>query len=69
MTVKVYFSDQAGAPVLTGQVGSLINVLDAVLVNGYNEVNVASMTRSGSTVTVTTSTAHGYENPILRMYN
>ena len=69
MTVKVYFSDQAGAPVLTGQVGSLINVLDAVLVNGYNEVNVASMTRSGSTVTVTTSTAHGYENPILRTHN
>lgn len=69
MSVKVFFSDQAGAPVLSGTVGSLINVLDATLVNGYNTVNVSSVTRVGSTVTVTTATGHGYENPNTRPHN
>ena len=64
MAIKAYFSNQTGAPVLNGTVGSLINVLDACLVNGYNQVNVSSMTRSGSTVTVTCAAAHGYENPL-----
>lgn len=35
MTVRVYRSTDAGAPVLTGQVGSLVALLDACLVNGY----------------------------------
>lgn len=35
MTVAVYKSTDASAPVLTGQAGSLVTVLDAVLVNGY----------------------------------
>lgn len=35
MTVRRYFSTDALAPSLTGQAGSLITVLDAVLVNGY----------------------------------
>ena len=64
MAIKAYFSNQTGAPVLNGTVGSLIDVLDACLVNGYNQVDVSSMTRSGSTVTVTCATAHGYENPL-----
>jgi hypothetical protein len=34
MTVRVYRSTDASAPVLTGQVGSLTALLDAVLVNG-----------------------------------
>lgn len=32
---RVYKSDDPGAPVLTGQAGSLLALLDAVLVNGY----------------------------------
>ncbi len=32
---NVYFSSEPGAPQLTGQVGDLIPLLDAVLVNGY----------------------------------
>jgi len=63
MAIKSYFSNQTGAPVLNGTVGSLIDVLDACLVNGYNQVNVSSMTRSGSTVTVSCVTPHGYDNP------
>lgn len=35
MTVTVYRSTDTSAPVLTGQVGSLISLLDAILVNGY----------------------------------
>jgi len=35
MTVTVYKSTDASAPVLTGQAGKLIDLLDAVLVNGY----------------------------------
>ena len=60
MTVHVYKHTDAGAPVLTGEVGALKNLLKACLVDGYNAVSVASITRSGTTVTVTTSTAHGF---------
>lgn len=35
MTVKVFMSTDVSAPVLTGQNGSLISLLDACLVNGY----------------------------------
>lgn len=35
MGVNLYLSTDASAPVLTGQVGSLVALLDAVLVNGY----------------------------------
>lgn len=35
MTVRVYRHDDASAPAYTGQVGGLIAVLDACLVNGY----------------------------------
>lgn len=35
MTVRVYKSTDAGAPVLDGQAGSLVNLLDKCLVQGY----------------------------------
>ena len=69
MAIKVYHSDQTGAPTLSGTVGTLVAVLDAVLVNGYNQVSVTSMTRSGSTVTVTCGAAHGYKNPNLQYWD
>jgi hypothetical protein len=69
MAIKYYHSGQSGAPTLNGTVGSLINVLDAVLVNGFNQVNVSSMTRSGSTVTVTCATSHGYGDPRTAWWN
>lgn len=59
MAIKIYKSNDAGAPSLTGQAGSLITCLDAILVNGYNTVSVSSITRSGGIATVTTSAAHG----------
>lgn len=35
MTVTAYFSTDASAPTLTGTTGSLVALLDAILVNGY----------------------------------
>jgi hypothetical protein len=59
MSVQVFMSTQQGAPTVNGVAGSLITMLDAVLVNGYGQVNVSTITRTGVTATVTTATAHG----------
>lgn len=59
MPIKLFHAGQIGAPQLSGSNGSLIGVLDAVLVNGYNSVSITSITRSGGTATVATSVAHG----------
>lgn len=44
----IYRSTDASAPVLTGQVGSLIGVLDACLVNGYGSKTAAGWTKAFS---------------------
>lgn len=41
----VYKSSDTSAPVLTGQVGSLISVLDGCLVNGYGSKSAAGWTK------------------------
>jgi hypothetical protein len=56
MTVRVYRSTDASAPVLTGQVGSLTALLDAVLVNGYG-----ALTAAGWTINQTTTNKRGYK--------
>lgn len=48
MTVRVYYDDDASAPVLTGLAGSLISVLDACLVNGYGSKGAAGWTKEFS---------------------
>jgi len=58
MTVRVYRSGDFGAPTLSGTAGDLINVLDACLVNGYGSQTI-TLTRSGTTVTATTTSPHG----------
>lgn len=58
--VKLYRHTDTNAPRLSGVVGSILALLDAVLVNGYNTVNVASITRESAIATVTTASAHGY---------
>ena len=45
MTVRVYRSTDASAPVLSGTAGALISVLDAVLVNGYGAQVAAGWTK------------------------
>lgn len=49
MTVRVYRSTDASAPVLTGSVGALITVLDACLVNGYGSKTAAGWSKALST--------------------
>jgi hypothetical protein len=56
MTVRVYRSTDASAPTLTGQVGSLTALLDAVLVNGYG-----AQTAAGWTINQTTTNKRGYK--------
>lgn len=48
MSVAVYTSEDASAPILTGAVGSLIALLDAVLVNGYGSKTAAGWAKSFS---------------------
>lgn len=57
-TTRVYKSTDAGAPVLSGAASKMIDLLDAVLVNGYNSKTI-TITRTGDTATAT-CTAHGF---------
>lgn len=61
MTIKVFRSSDYGAPTNSNVAGSLIGILDAVLVNGYGSQTV-SITRNGGVATVTTPVAHGLKN-------
>lgn len=47
-TVTLYAWNDASAPTLTGQAGSLTNLLDAVLINGYGSKSAAGWTTSYS---------------------
>lgn len=57
MTVRMYDSTHVGAPVLTGQAGSLKALLKAILVDGFNSTAV-TITRTGDWATVAHN-AHG----------
>jgi hypothetical protein len=54
----IYRSSDSGAPTLSGTAGDLVNLLDKCLVTGWT-ASVTSITRSGSTATVTTAGNHG----------
>jgi hypothetical protein len=58
--IKWYQSNQTGAPQMTGQVGSLIAVLNACLVNGYNLRTLTSITRDGTVATAKADAGHGF---------
>lgn len=57
--VIYYSSDETGAPSLNNAAGSLIAVLDACLINGYNSKSVTSIVVASSVATMVIS-AHGY---------
>jgi hypothetical protein len=59
--VKLYRSSDYGAPLLYGNAGYLLPVLDACLVNGYGQQNIYSLTHDNGTVTAVTSIAHGLQ--------
>lgn len=68
MTTHIFKSTDTGAPALSGQAGKLIDLLDAILLNGYNSQTVTSVTRSGAVATVT-KTAHGYRDGALLVHS
>lgn len=57
--IHVFSSTNSNSPVLTGETGKLIDLMTACLVNGYTAQSVTSITRSGTTATVTVSGGHG----------
>lgn len=60
-TVKLLRSSMPGAPVLTGQPGALLSVLNAALVDGWGQVPVDTIVISGGIATVTRGAGHPFE--------
>ncbi|WP_104565852.1 hypothetical protein [Ralstonia mannitolilytica] len=59
-SVKVFTSADAGAPVLSGQAGALLAILNACLLNGFNLKSATSLTASSGTATLTAN-GHGFK--------
>lgn len=59
--VKWFASSMGGAPTLNGTAGSLIAVLDACLVNGFNLKSVDTLTSTNGVATVTINSGHQFE--------
>lgn len=57
-TVKWARSTMTGAPALTGQVGSLVSLLDALLVNGWGSQTATSVVVAGGVATATFASNH-----------
>lgn len=60
-SVKFFHSKMIGAPVLTGQAGSQIALLDALLVNGFGLKSVDSLVVSNGVATITIASGHSAE--------
>ena len=58
MTVRVYRSTDYGHPVLTGTAGDLLKILD-VLVDGYGNNVINTLTQTGNVATAVCANAHG----------
>lgn len=58
MALHIFSSTDAGAPTLSGTTGDLVNLLDKLLVDGYNSQTI-TITRSGTTATAN-CTSHGF---------
>ncbi|MFJ1255969.1 hypothetical protein [Cupriavidus sp. CuC1] len=59
-SVKNFNSASASAPILHGNPGSMITVLDAVLVNGYGLKTLDQLVVAANVATCTVSAGHGY---------
>ncbi len=55
----VFMSNEQGAPTLNNAAGSLLSVLKACLVTGFNNVGITSVTIAGNVATVVTNSNHG----------
>ena len=57
--IKHFYSGMAGAPTLNGLAGSMIGLLDACLVNGFNLLTLDSLVVASNVLTGTKA-SHGY---------
>ena len=60
--IHYFQSNQPGAPQLAGQTGSVIAILNACLLNGFNLRTLTSITRVGTVATVVADAGHGFRN-------
>lgn len=58
---KFFANTMTGAPAMTNAAGSLIAILDAVLVNGWGSANVQALNVAGGIATATFAAAHPYQ--------
>lgn len=58
---KVYTHLSTGLPGMTSAAGTLVDMLDAVLVNGFNQVNVSTINVVSGVATVTCQSVHGLQ--------
>ena len=58
MTVRIFRNTDFGAPAMQNAAGDFVAVADACLINGYGSQTI-TLTRTGSTVTATTTSPHG----------
>lgn len=61
--VKHYQSSMQGIPQLTNNWGAMINLLDAVLVNGFNHIPILGLTKANAesiTATINLGSSHGF---------
>ena len=61
MTTKIFHSNMAGAPVLSGTAGAMIAILDACLKDGFGLVTMDSLTVSGGVATLSRSGGMTFE--------
>lgn len=61
MSAKFFLSTDTGVPTLTNGAGSLIAVLDACLVSGYNTQTASSLTQAAGVATVGLNSGHGFK--------
>lgn len=59
--VRWFHSGMADAPVLRGEAGALIELLDACLINGFSTRTLTSLSVSGGVATATISSGNPYE--------
>ena len=60
LSVKYFHSGMAGAPQISNAWGDLVNMLDAVLVNGFNLKAIDRLTFADGLATATVTTGHSY---------
>lgn len=59
--VRWFHSGMSGAPVLSGAAGSLIQLLDACLIDGFDTKTINSISVAAGVATVTISAGHSYD--------